>query len=118
VAQSDEAQGHFDLDTYAQAVLDARAAVAEITGQESVHLNAACSGGIVTAGLLAHLAETGSLSGVASLTLMVCALDNARAGTQSALINRRGSRRGGRRSAAGLSRRQGARGRVRVAAPE
>ncbi|HEY1592387.1 MAG TPA: alpha/beta fold hydrolase [Solirubrobacteraceae bacterium] len=84
----DEAQGHFDLDTYAQAVLDARAAVAEITGQESVHLNAACSGGIVTASLLAHLAETGSLSGVASLTLMVCALDNARAGTQSALINR------------------------------
>jgi polyhydroxyalkanoate synthase len=84
----DAAQGHFDLDTYAQAVLDARAAVAEITGQDSVHLNAACSGGIIAAGALAHLADTGHLNDVASLTLMVCALDNARAGTTSALINR------------------------------
>ena len=29
----DAAQGHFDFDTYAQAVLEARDAVAEITGQ-------------------------------------------------------------------------------------
>jgi poly[(R)-3-hydroxyalkanoate] polymerase subunit PhaC len=35
------AQGHFDLDTYARAVLEARDAVAEITGQESVNMNAA-----------------------------------------------------------------------------
>jgi polyhydroxyalkanoate synthase len=84
----DEGQGHFDLDTYAQAVLDARSAVAEITGQESIHLNAACSGGIITAGVLAHLAESDRLSDVASLTLMVCALDNARAGTQAAFVNR------------------------------
>ena len=35
-----EEQGHFDLDTYARAVLEARDAVAEITGQPSVHLNA------------------------------------------------------------------------------
>jgi polyhydroxyalkanoate synthase len=84
----DEAHGHFDLDTYAQAVIDARAAVAEITGQHSVHVNAACSGGIIAAGALAHLAQNGSLSDVASLTLMVCALDNERAGTTSAFINR------------------------------
>ena len=32
----DAAQGHFDLDTYARAVLEARDAVAEITGQTSV----------------------------------------------------------------------------------
>jgi poly(3-hydroxyalkanoate) synthetase len=62
--------------------------VAEITGHPSVHLNAACSGGIITAGALAHLADTRGLDDVASLTLMVCALDNARAGTTSALINR------------------------------
>ncbi|HEV3129654.1 MAG TPA: alpha/beta fold hydrolase [Solirubrobacteraceae bacterium] len=84
----DQAHGHFDLDTYAEAVLGARDAVAEITGQPSVHLNAACSGGIITAGTLAHLAHSGRLSDVASLTLMVSALDNDRAGTTSALVNR------------------------------
>ena len=84
----DQAQGHFDLDTYAEAILEARAAVAEITRQSAVHINAACSGGIVTAGTLAHLASSGRLSDVASLTLLVCALDNARAGTTSAFVNR------------------------------
>ncbi len=83
-----EAQGHFDLDTYADAVLEARAAVADITGQRAVHMNAACSGGIVTAGALGHLAAEGTLGDVASLTLFVCALDNQRAGTVSALASR------------------------------
>jgi poly(3-hydroxyalkanoate) synthetase len=69
-------------------MLEARAAVAEITKQPAVHLNAACSGGIIAAGSLGHLATTGSLADVASLTLLVCALDNARAGTTSALVNR------------------------------
>ena len=39
----DAAQGHFDLNTYAQAVLEARDAVAEITRQPAVTVNAACS---------------------------------------------------------------------------
>jgi polyhydroxyalkanoate synthase len=76
--------GHWDLDTYAEAVLEARAATAEIARSESVHLTVACSGGIISAGALAHLAERE----VASLTLLVCALDNARAGTASALAGR------------------------------
>ncbi len=76
--------GHWDLDTYAEAVLEARAAVAEITASRPVHLTVACSGGIITAGALPHL--TGD--DVASLTLLVCALDNARAGTASALASR------------------------------
>ena len=84
----DQAQGHFDLDTYARAVAEAHDAVAAITGEPKVHLAAACSGGIITAGLLGHLAAAGELSGVASLTLMVCALDNASAGTVSALVSR------------------------------
>jgi polyhydroxyalkanoate synthase len=84
----DEHQAYFDLDTYAQAVLEARDAVAEITGQDAVHLNAACSGGIITSGLLGHLAAEGKLGQVASLTLMVCALDNERLGTTSALATR------------------------------
>jgi polyhydroxyalkanoate synthase len=84
----EQAHGHFDLDTYAQAVLEARAAVADITGAEAVHLNVACSGGIITAGALGHLAAEGRLSEVASLTLLVCALDNARSGTTAALMSR------------------------------
>src|SRR5262245_37203690 len=38
----DAEQGHFDLDTYAAAVLEARDAVAAITKQPAVHLNGAC----------------------------------------------------------------------------
>jgi polyhydroxyalkanoate synthase len=84
----DEQHGHFDLDTYAASVLEARAAAARIVRAGAVHLVAACSGGIITAGTLGHLAASGELGGVASLTLMVCALDNARAGTAAALTSR------------------------------
>jgi polyhydroxyalkanoate synthase len=80
-------QGHFDFDTYAAAIAQAREAVAEITRSDSVHLAAACSGGILTAGLLGHLAKEGGLDGVASVTLMVCALDNRQAGTTSAMTS-------------------------------
>jgi polyhydroxyalkanoate synthase subunit PhaC len=76
--------GHWDLATYAEAVLEARAATAEIARSQAVQLTVACSGGIITAGALAHLAP----GDVASLTLLVCALDNARAGTASALASR------------------------------
>jgi polyhydroxyalkanoate synthase len=81
-------QGHFDLDTYAGAISEARDVVAEVSASAAVHVAAACSGGIVTAGLLGHLAASGRLRDVASLTLMVCALDNAQAGTVSALATR------------------------------
>jgi polyhydroxyalkanoate synthase len=84
----EQAQGHFDLDTYANAVAQARDAVASITEQSTVHLAAACSGGIITAGLLGQLAASGELGEVASLTLMVCALDNDTEGTMSALASR------------------------------
>jgi poly[(R)-3-hydroxyalkanoate] polymerase subunit PhaC len=80
--------GHWDLDTYAEAILQARAATAEIARSGSVHLTAACSGGIIGAGALAHLAAEGASGEVASITLLVCALDNARAGTASALAGR------------------------------
>jgi polyhydroxyalkanoate synthase subunit PhaC len=84
----EQAQGHFDLDTYANAVAQARDAAASITEQSKVHLAAACSGGIVTVGLLGQLAASGELDEVASLTLMVCALDNEAEGTMSALASR------------------------------
>jgi polyhydroxyalkanoate synthase len=53
-----------------------------------VHVNAACSGGIISAGVLGHLAAEDRLGDVASLTLFVCALDNERAGTVGALASR------------------------------
>ncbi len=84
----EQAQGYFDLDTYAQAVAEARETVTSISGGDTVHMAAACSGGIITAGLLGHLADTGRLADVASLTLMVCALDNHQAGAVSALTSR------------------------------
>jgi poly[(R)-3-hydroxyalkanoate] polymerase subunit PhaC len=84
----DVEQGHFDLDTYAQAVLEARDAAAEITGSAALHLNGACSGGLISAGALGHLAAAGRLGEIASVSLMVAALDNERAGTASALANR------------------------------
>ncbi len=84
----EQAQGHFDLDTYAAAVAEARDAVATITNQSAVHLAAACSGGTITAGLVGQLAATGELGRVASLTLMVCALDNDTEGTVAALASR------------------------------
>ncbi|MBV9944293.1 MAG: hypothetical protein JO262_19345 [Solirubrobacterales bacterium] len=84
----DAEQGHFDLDTYVAAVLEARGAVAAITEQPAVHLNGACSAGIISAGLLGHLAAEGRLGDVASLTLLVCALDNERAGTAAAFTGR------------------------------
>jgi polyhydroxyalkanoate synthase subunit PhaC len=84
----EQEQGRFDLDTYAQAVAEARDAAASITAQSAVHLAAACSGGIITAGLLGHMAAAGELDQVASLTLMVCALDNETEGTMAALTTR------------------------------
>jgi polyhydroxyalkanoate synthase subunit PhaC len=85
----DVEQGHFDLDTYAQAVLEARDAVADITGQTTIHLNGACSGGLISSGALGHLAAEGRLGEeIASLSLFVTALDSERAGTASAIVNR------------------------------
>jgi len=83
------AHSHFDLDAYADAVLEARAAVARIAAQPAVHVAAACSGGIISAGVLGHLVDTGRRSEVSSLTLLVCALDNEHAGTAAALSTRR-----------------------------
>ena len=85
----DDEQGHFDLDTYAAAVLEARDAVAEHhrPGRRPPQrrlLGRASS----PPARSAHLAAEGRLGEVASLTLMVCALDNERAGTASALASR------------------------------
>lgn len=84
----DEACGHFDLDTYAASVLAAHAAVVQTAGVDAVHLIGACSGGIITAGALGHRAARGEPAGIAGLTLLMCPLDTARAGTIAALTGR------------------------------
>ena len=53
-----------------------------------MNVNAACSGGIITAGALGHLAAIGEQDKVGALTMMVCALDQARMGTAGAFASR------------------------------
>lgn len=77
----------WDLDTYARAVLEALSAVEEVTGADRSHVLGLCAGGITATVALAHLAATGALNRVAGLTLGVTLLDQARAGTVSAMVD-------------------------------
>jgi len=81
-------QGHFDFDAYAGATIEAGRAASEIATHDSVNVMAACSGGIISAATLAHLADQGQLGSVSTLTLMVCAIDNEQAGTASAFATK------------------------------
>jgi polyhydroxyalkanoate synthase len=83
----DERHAEWGLDTYGQAIIDAMDAVEQVTGHEQVALQAFCSGGIITSMLLSHLAATGRLDRVSSLSLAVTVLDWSRAGTVSALMD-------------------------------
>jgi polyhydroxyalkanoate synthase len=68
------------MDAYGQAVLDALDVSCAITGARQAHLLGACSGGIISAQVAAHLAAIGT-DRLASLTLLVTMLDQERAGT-------------------------------------
>ena len=68
-------QRHWDLDTYVAALLEAIAAVRDITGSDDVNLHGACSGAMTISALLGHLASRGDRS-VNAATLMVAVLDN------------------------------------------
>ncbi len=52
-------QAHWDLNTYAAALVEAMDAVGEITGSDQVGTIGLCSGGQLLAGVLAHLAALG-----------------------------------------------------------
>ena len=82
----------WDFNTYGQAVLDAMDAAARITGSEQTALMGACSGGIISAMVAAHLAHIGQQDRLASFTLMVTVLDEARAGLAGAVIDERTAR--------------------------
>ncbi|HEX3380204.1 MAG TPA: alpha/beta fold hydrolase [Paraburkholderia sp.] len=69
------AQSHWDLDTYVSALLEAIAAVRDITGSDDVNLHGACSGAMTISALLGLLASRGDQS-VHAASLMVAVLDN------------------------------------------
>jgi polyhydroxyalkanoate synthase subunit PhaC len=73
-------------------VLDAMDAAARITGSEQAALAGACSGGIISAMVAAHLAHTGQQDRLAAFTLLVTVLDQSRAGLASAVIDERTAR--------------------------
>jgi polyhydroxyalkanoate synthase subunit PhaC len=66
--------GHWDLDTYAEAVLAAIDSVREITGSPDVNLIGFCAGGIIATTVLSHLAAAGD-SRVHSMSYAVTLLD-------------------------------------------
>jgi polyhydroxyalkanoate synthase len=83
----DRRHADWGLDTYAQAVLDALAAVEAITGSPRTHVLGLCAGGIVLSTVVAHLAAIGEQERIAGLSLGVCVIDNREAGTPSAFVD-------------------------------
>jgi polyhydroxyalkanoate synthase len=83
----DERHAAWGFDVYARAITDAMDAVADICGSAAVHLAAACSGGILAALAVTHMAASGGQDRVASLGLLVTMLDQSRAGTAGALVD-------------------------------
>jgi polyhydroxyalkanoate synthase len=79
----------WDLDSYGSAVTAALGAVRSICQVPQASVCALCSGGIVTAMVAAHLSVAGRLGELATLCLGVTVLDQAQAGTASAMIDRR-----------------------------
>ena len=83
----DARHADWGLDSYGQAILDAMDAVEQVTGSPKVALQAFCSGGIITAMVLAHLAATGRQERVVGASFAVTVLDWSRAGTVAALMD-------------------------------
>src|ERR1700689_2844292 len=88
----DARHAKWDLDTYGQAILDAMDATTRITGSEQTALMGACSGGIISAMVAAHLAHTGQQDRLPPFTPMVTVLDRGRAGLAGAVIDERTAR--------------------------
>ena len=76
------------LDAYLQAVLDALDAVERICNTARTVLTGACSGGMLTGLVAAHLAGIGRLERLAGLGLAVTVFDHRRAGVPAALADR------------------------------
>ena len=79
------AQRSWGCDKYGGAILDALDAIQKVTGSQSAHVQASCSGGMLAAMTAAHLSATGEAERIASLTLMVTVLDQGREGLAAAI---------------------------------
>jgi polyhydroxyalkanoate synthase len=79
----------WNMDTYGGAILEAMDAVQRISGSVQCQLMATCSGGMLAAMTLSHLADKGQLDRVAGLTLAVTVLDYSRAGLTAAIADER-----------------------------
>ena len=90
------------LDAYVRAVLDALDAVERICTTTRTVLTGACSGGVLTSLVAAHLAGSGQLERLAGIGLAVTVLDHRRAGRPAALADRYLAR-----AATAVSRRRG-----------
>jgi polyhydroxyalkanoate synthase len=77
----------WDAGTYGQAIVEALAATRRICHTDRSLLLGLCSGGILAAMVLAHLAATGQRDRVAGFGLAVTVLDQARAGMARAALD-------------------------------
>ncbi|SIS17886.1 PHA/PHB synthase family protein [Williamsia sterculiae] len=77
------------FDSYVTAILEALDVVQEITENDQVVLAGICSGGILAGITAAHLAATGTQDRLAGLVFAVTVIDNAGAGSISALSDPR-----------------------------
>jgi polyhydroxyalkanoate synthase len=82
----DVRHARWGFDTYGQAILDAMDATRSISAAPSVALLSLCSGGLLTAMVLGHLAAIGELERVAANAMAVTVLDQRNAGLPSALL--------------------------------
>ncbi len=84
----DRRHADWNFDTYVGAILEALSAVERITGSSRTVLGGICSGGILASITAAYLAHQGQQDRLAAFLLAVTVIDNAHAGTTSALTDR------------------------------
>lgn len=90
----------WNADTYGEAIVGALDTVRRITRSETASMLSFCSGGILSAMVLAHLADTGRLNTVSAAAWSVTVLDQARAGVAGALLTPAAAEAAARASAA------------------
>jgi polyhydroxyalkanoate synthase len=78
---------HWGADAYGQAIVEAQEATQRICRADRSLVLGLCSGGILAAMVLAHLAATARQDRIAGFSLAVTVLDHARAGMASAMLD-------------------------------
>ncbi len=96
----DSRHAGWDIDTYVRSILEALEAVEEITGSAQTVLAGICSGGILASIVAGYLAGIGREDRLRAVVLAVTVIDNAGAGTISALTDPRLAQLAKARSAA------------------